>query len=502
MKRIYSLTLFAFLALAAAPLTAQQRTVPLVLQPRSIELADGAHRSMGASVLPSADPTLASRLQNALETELAKVDPRARRGVQVSIIAPGLGQWNGVAGISDSATPIDSTMRFEVGSISKTFIVAGILQLVDEGKVRLDDTVGKWIDPHDNIDGAITVRQLLTHSSGIFDYFNDDPTFELIIDAYFMNPTKIWTPEEILPYVDAPNFVKGTKTRYSNTNFLLLGMIIERATGKSLAEELRRRFFTPLGLTSTYCGWEEELEGELAHGWSTGFDASDTMKQTDISSISTNAPLSIAGAAGGIVSTASDLSRWSEALYGGKVLSAEMTKAMLTFKNTTEGELGLGIFRYRYYNKLLYGHTGGIFGYSSWTFSIPRDSVSMTVLINSFHTHLDDGMRGISEALLNELYKPVSSVAGQDASTSLALEQNHPNPSSGATTIRYTIPARGHVTLEVFDAIGTRVATPVDATLEAGTHTAMVQLDGLPAGTYFYALRCGEKSVVKGMQVR
>ncbi|MDB5033094.1 MAG: hypothetical protein JWQ98_335 [Chlorobi bacterium] len=502
-------TFFALLALAASTsLTAQEhrpdditrRLPPLPAPFARAEIADDQFFSPSSAV--AADPTLPARLQQALEKTLAAVDVRARHGVLASVIAPGLGQWTGAAGYSDSVGPAMPDMRFQIGSISKTFIAATIFQLVEEGTLSLSDSLHAWLPGYDNIDSTITIRQLLGHTSGVFDFLNDDRTGDLISDAYLFHPDKFWTPGEILSqHVGTPNFKPGKGARYSNTGYILLGSIIEKVTGQPVAQEIRNRFLTPLNLGGTYPGWENKPTGKLVDGWSTGFDA-DTMKQVDVSSIPTTAALSMAWTAGGMVSTAGDVARWADALYrNGGVLKDSSLKAMLTFRSTSDGDVGLGAFRYHYYSRIAYGHTGGILGYSSWVLSIPKDSVSVAVLINSFHPYIDAGSQEFMTALLAEVYRAVSGAdAGTDPQSAMQLH-NSPNPFHDGTILSFSIPSRGHVALEIFDALGRSVAMPVNEDLEAGAHSATADLNGLPAGTYFSVLRIGGKREVRAMQL-
>ncbi len=514
MSTRYGFAAIAFLAasicLFPSSAGAQSARVPATFHALS-PIADppgrfqGEPGSLPAGRVGAVDTTLPTRLQKALDKALTAVRVKARRGLQASVIAPGLGQWVGVTGTSDSGHPITPAMRFEIGSVSKTFTGAVILQLIDEGKISLDDTVGKFLPGNANIADSITIRELMTHASGLFDYLNNDTAQTLLLDAYFYQPTHKWTPEEILTLVHAPIFAPGTDIQYSNTNYVLLGMIAEKLTGKSIGEELHRRFLTPLGLDATYAAWDDEVKGELAHGWSIGFDATDPTVQKDISDIPTTAALSSAWTAGGMVSTAADLARWGNALWGGHLLSAEtMEKAFTTVHDPNDdlGDVGLAVFRTDYKGKTAYFHTGGVLGYSSIVMTIPADSVTVAVVANSFHTSYDAGTTTATNALLTEVYRAVASVADADAGdAALTLAQNYPNPFRDGTTIRYAVPARTRVTLQVIDALGRVVDTPVDEMREPGSYVAEVRLPDAPAGSYFYRLRAGGRTEVRAMRL-
>ena len=139
-------------------------------------------------------------------------------------------------------------MHFRIGSITKTFTGTVILQLVDEGKLRLDDPIAKY-QPEVPNGANITIRQLLQMTSGLFNY-TDDPAWNQALDA---NRQRVWSPQELVAIALAhpPYFAPGTDFHYSNTNTVLLGLIIEQITGNNVADEFARRIFTPLGMRET-----------------------------------------------------------------------------------------------------------------------------------------------------------------------------------------------------------------------------------------------------------
>lgn len=148
-------------------------------------------------------------------------------------------------------TPIRPGDRFRVGSITKTFVATVVLQLVGERKLALEDTVERWLPGLVPNGKRITLRQLLNHTSGLFDYGGDR---RFVADAY-RHPLKDWTPRQIVAIATAhkPRFAPGAGWSYSDTNYYVLGLIVEAATQHSLASELRRRIFVPLRLRAT--GW-------------------------------------------------------------------------------------------------------------------------------------------------------------------------------------------------------------------------------------------------------
>src|SRR5215217_4327982 len=201
-------------------------------------------------------------LQAGLDRGLVGVALRVERGDEVV--------YDGAAGLASierevPATPED---RFRVASVTKTFAAVLILQMVDDGVLSLDDTVSEWLDDPvvariPNVD-RITIRQLLNHTSGVYNYFDEDSPFWQ--DAYFgpgADWTRVWTPQELLAYADGsrhdPYFAPGEGSRYSNTGYVLLGLIIEKAGGQSFTEQLQARILDPLGLANTFIAATEPV---------------------------------------------------------------------------------------------------------------------------------------------------------------------------------------------------------------------------------------------------
>jgi D-alanyl-D-alanine carboxypeptidase len=180
-------------------------------------------------------------MQNVLDEGISKQDVR---GVSAAVILPNERKWSGVSGTSHDTVAINTDMLFAIGSITKNFVATLTLKLVEEGVLSLDDPLSKWLPAYPHIDSDITLRQLLNHTSGIYMFWSN----QQIWDDLKKNRTKIWTPQEVLSYVKEPYFPPGKGYRYSNTNYLLIAMIIEKATGSNLSTEFRKRFWKPLAI--------------------------------------------------------------------------------------------------------------------------------------------------------------------------------------------------------------------------------------------------------------
>jgi D-alanyl-D-alanine carboxypeptidase len=185
------------------------------------------------------ESTLSRKLQKALDSGLNKV---RGKGISAAVIMPDGWTWTGASGISHGTTKITPQMRFAAGSIGKIFTATTIMQLAEEGGLTLEDSLFKWLPDYPFIDSTITIRQLLNHTSGIFDIADNDNCWQ----AIFTEPSKLWTPEEfILTFNREAVFPKGTGWNYSTTGYILLRIIIKEITGSKISTNNRDRFWIP-----------------------------------------------------------------------------------------------------------------------------------------------------------------------------------------------------------------------------------------------------------------
>ncbi len=214
--------------------------------------------------------------------------------------------------------PVAADTLFSIGSISKTFVAAAVGRLAQRGTIGLDDPLSKYVPDFPNA-ANISLRQMLSHTSGIREPFDDQD----MADAILANPAQPWTTAQVLSWVGRPYFPPGTGYHYSNANFILLGEVIEKATGQSLASLVRSEFLTPLGLSHTFLQTEETVPGAKAHGYMA--PASRPRDNSAGTMIPFTAEATAFGPAGAFVSTPTDLARWASALYGGNVLDQATT---------------------------------------------------------------------------------------------------------------------------------------------------------------------------------
>jgi D-alanyl-D-alanine carboxypeptidase len=285
------------------------------------------------------------------------------------------GRWSTTAGVGDLRTgePRSTRDRYRVGSITKTFVATVLLQLEAEGRLSLDDTVDEWLpglvrgNGHDG--RKITLRQLLNHTSGIFNYTADDDfgrTY-FLKDGFFEHRYDTKSPAELVAVAMAhkPDFAPGTSWNYSNTNYVVAGMVIEKATGRPYGEEIGRRILKPLGMTATSVpGTRVTVPQPSSRAYSKLAETA-TGPTYDVTRLNP----SLAYAAGEMISNSGDLNRFYSALLKGRLLPPEQLKEMKTTV-TAEGYpnagYGLGIMELKLSCGVrVWGHGGGIHGSNS-----------------------------------------------------------------------------------------------------------------------------------------
>ncbi|MER7693207.1 serine hydrolase domain-containing protein [Streptomyces sp. NPDC097610] len=285
--------------------------------------------------------------------------------------------WRGSAGTSDLARrlPVRPEGSFRIGSVTKSFVATVVLQLAGEGRLRLDDPLGKYLPGVVRDADAVSVRQILNHTSGIYDYTDDsrvleDPADPAALERWLSaGRWRTWTPAGLVATADDPAhaayFPPGTGWRYSNTDYLLAGLLIQKMTGHTYAQEVTRRILRPLHLTHTRVpGTSVRLPGPHAHTYL----LRPGQKPVDI----TEQNMSVAGAAGEMISTADDLTRFNAALLGGRLLQPAQQRDLTTAVDLgPDGGYGLGLERARLSCTTVWGHGGGTYGSTTLSFGTP-----------------------------------------------------------------------------------------------------------------------------------
>jgi D-alanyl-D-alanine carboxypeptidase len=308
--------------------------------------------------------------------------------------------------------------QVRVGSITKTVIATIALQLVGEGRLRLDDTVERWLPGTVSNGSAITLQMLLNHTSGIFNYTDD----EAFIPSILADPYRQWTPQELIDVAAAhpPVFAPGQGWSYSNTGYILAGLILQRATGQPVEDLVQERIVKPLHLRDTFFATSARFRGRYAHGYAppsfTGAGYEDLSPW----------PPSWAWAAGSLVSNAPDLARFYHALLSGRLLSQSLLVTMTTTVDVGPGfAYGLGIYTVDTPCGSVWGHDGGIPGYVSYALNT-RDGSRSTILL--LPTQPDEAINtAIGQALLTAVCQmfdqavPVAAASGAAATSGPTL---------------------------------------------------------------------------------
>ncbi|MFE1071971.1 serine hydrolase domain-containing protein [Streptomyces sp. NPDC058783] len=281
--------------------------------------------------------------------------------------------WSRTEGVGDLGTgePRSERDRYRVGSITKTFVATVVLQLEAEGRLSLDDTVDEWlpgvVEGNGNHGDRITLRRLLNHTSGIYNYTADEEFVRTHFarDGFLQHRYDTVTPRQLVAIATAhePDFAPGTDWRYSNTNYILAGMVIEEATGRPYAEEVRRRIIDPLKLRATSVpGTRVGLPRPSSRAYSKLAESA-TGPTYDVTRLNP----SMAGPAGEMISDSADLNRFYTALLRGRLLPAKQLAEMTTTVPAMPGaSYGLGLIKRELdCGVTVWGHGGGIHGSSS-----------------------------------------------------------------------------------------------------------------------------------------
>jgi len=281
--------------------------------------------------------------------------------------------WTHAAGTGNlrTAAPASVDDHWRIASNTKTFVATVVLQLVDEGALSLDDTLEPLIAGVANGD-RITIRQLLGMTAGIYDYVRADP---IAVD-YPIDPNLAFLPEDALAIIRAgePDFSPGEGLAYCNSNYVLLGYIVELVTGNPIEDEIRTRLLDPLGLSETSFPRTAAMPEPFVHGYNDRTAGGGELIDASISNPD------VGWAAGAMISTLDDLHTWVTALTDGSLLSAETQAERLAFETISEHPVSMGYGLGILHVGGMQGHNGGIVGYSSWMLRDPETDTSIVLV--------------------------------------------------------------------------------------------------------------------------
>ncbi|CAM5511258.1 serine hydrolase domain-containing protein [Streptomyces tanashiensis] len=323
---------------------------------------------------PELTPVVAARLDRAVRDVMKETGVP---GVSVALSAPGKGTYIRSFGVADKVTdePMNPGLYMRIGSETKTFTVTALLELVDQGKVSLDDPISKYVDGVPNGD-KITLRNLASMRSGLFNYSADEGFYK----ALTSDPYRPFTPQELLDYSfkHPIQFQPGAEFDYCNTNLILLGLVVEKVSGTPLHEFIQKNVIEPAGLRHTVFPTDAAFPSPHAHGY-TEQTASGKLED------STDWNPSWGWAAGAMISDLEDLRTWARVVATGTLLTPETQAERLhTYPSGVPGAgYGLGIFDVQGW----IGHNGSLPGYESLTIYLPEAKATLVVLLNTDVLH-------------------------------------------------------------------------------------------------------------------
>lgn len=348
---------------------------------------------------PTPIPAAQRRLDNAFATMAEEV---GAPGIAAAVKLPDGTVWYGATGVmwpDGPAVTVDTP--FAWGSITKTLVAALTLRLASEGTLDLDATLDTWFPDFPQA-RRITLRMLLGHTSGIFNYFLH-PDFG---ERVYEDPLHEWTPQEILSLTGKRTNAPGRAFSYSNTNYVLLGLVLEQVTGQPLADQVQDQLLTPLGLDQSVFqqagrpvglvgakGFWKRKNGRGYQEWSDGTDFRPTTSAA-----------TVAWAAGAVEGSVRDLLDWEMALYEGDVLTPDALAQMLDFD--PESGFGLGARTQTLARRPGYGHGGSLRGFVSVMYRLPGEDLDVVVVTNVGFANLDRVANRLTSAALRALATP------------------------------------------------------------------------------------------------
>lgn len=348
-------------------------------------------------------------------------------GVAAAVATPEGIVWCGAEGWSslEPRLPMQPDHLFGIGSITKTFVSVVLHQLAAESRLSLDATpasiLGSRVEGIANAERA-TLRQLMNHTSGIPSW-EDDIEWQREGRGALLQVARTWGKDDTLDYIrgESPLFAPGERYRYSNSNFTVLGLVVEAVTGNDLVSVIERRIRRPADLDSVFLeGFEpipvERLAGR--HHFATpafrealGVNTAFAELEGGLLDVSAS-NLSVEWAAGGMVATAGDLARYGVAIFDGTLLSDEALDGLLTFRTIQWSspadenaepeplvETGYGLFRRKLGEFQVLGHAGDVLGYSAWLYYEPSNQIALSVLANAGTMHAGPGVGAGSEIM-------------------------------------------------------------------------------------------------------
>ncbi len=323
-------------------------------------------------------------------------------GIQATIIFKNGEKWTGASGYANhrKKIPITNQSIFNIGSVTKLYTATLTMSLVEQKKLALDDSLSKWL----NIDNAewsdLKIQQLLSHTSGIPDYM------EAIILKLFTFPNRSWNKDELIGAVSMEPIFNPNNFNYSNTNYLLLGRIIEKSTTTAYRDALLAQIIRPLNLKNTFYNDPNILTLPVVHSYETALPGFDRLNVTGFRT----SFLTSGNAAGSILSNSEDLAIFTQALFGNQLILESHLNMMTNFNTINDSQLntgyGLGVSRWNLGGQELWGHKGFISGFNTITMYSSNHQYVISILANQSNVITNNVLEELQKVLLKKTEIP------------------------------------------------------------------------------------------------
>ncbi|MEU8511764.1 serine hydrolase domain-containing protein [Kitasatospora sp. NPDC048722] len=411
-------------AACSGPSSGKQAAEPVITaEPAALSPSYGSGSpSASANGVVPLTPDVTARLDAAIQRVLSQTGVP---GVNVGIITPG-GTYLKSFGVADktTGTPMDPSLHLRIGSETKTFTATAVLRLVDQGKVGLDDPISAYVDGVPGGDG-ITVRQLGEMRSGLFPY-SSDPDF---VNTLINDPNHVFTPDQLLAYgykhpaVSPP----GTQFQYNNSNYIILGKLVEKLGGLPAGRFITDQVITPAALGQTSFPTDGTMPSPYAHGYT---------EQTPSGAIAdaTNWNPSWAWTAGAMISTVADLESWARTMATGALLKPATQAERL--KTLPTGDPGVGYGFGLFDNNGWIGHNGSLPGYESVAVYLPQAQSTLALQLNTDVLYQGSEPSSLFANEITKILSPkhVYSIPPASAAPSTPASGSASGPAPGATS--------------------------------------------------------------------
>ena len=436
--------------------------------------------------------SLKDKIQGAVDASHAN---NGLKGVGVTVAFPNGAMWSTSAGIISDGVPIDTSKYFRFASYTKFLTSIMIMQLHESGQISIDDSLKKYLFPIPNVDGDLTIRDLLRHTATVGDYFQNASA------VVQQNPDSVFdTRQTLIDHI--PGTTNPSKNySYNNSNFNILGLILEAVTGNSGVDEFDTRLTQPLALTDVHLAPVNLPSSALNGTW---FDPGSGL--IDVGSVSVNGILTAHRYSGGAVGTTRGMLSILRAHLHNTYLNEE-TLQLMNAPSPKNQSYGLGTMIRNVAGDQLYGH-GGATAQSTRTFYNPTNNIGVSVGINHSHSHAVESLFQNIYILTRDELATLDVEAAFTPGRNFRLNQNYPNPFNPSTTISYELSERSQVELVIYNVQGSEIWSVQYDAQDAGQHEIMWngndrQNNSVETGIYFAQMTSeGETQTIKLMLLK